>query len=254
MRRRGDTVRRLTSYAELETLCGAMVKDWFRQKRRAGARCVDIEEFAKEYLGLAVTYESFAEPDPGRIGFLSDGARPLRVRRNGGTEEAVFPAGTVVVEKFLLGQRESGRRRFTIAHEAAHAVLQRHVPAQTGTAAAFFSGFDPDAEYSADMLRGAMSVNECFANRAAACLLMPRFLTEKTLARHNASRPVTVYGEGILSQDTKFLVQKMADEMGVSYTAFLNRLRELDLTERRPVEEYLRGGLRFGGGTHENAG
>ena len=56
-----------------------------------------------------------------------------------------------------------------------------------------------------------------------------------------------LYENGILSQDQKLLIQKMADMMGVSYTAFFNRLSELDLFERRPVEEYLHSGLRYGG-------
>ena len=56
-----------------------------------------------------------------------------------------------------------------------------------------------------------------------------------------------LYENGILSQDQKLLIQKMADTMGVSYTAFFYRLSELGLFERRPVEEYLHGGLHYGG-------
>ena len=94
-----------------------------------------------------------------------------------------------------------------------------------------------------------LSVNECFTNRAAACLLMPRFLVERVLRRHNSSKKVICYDSGILSQDQKLLIQKMADTLGVSYTAFYNRLSELDLFEHRPVEEYLHSGLKYGGET-----
>ena len=92
-----------------------------------------------------------------------------------------------------------------------------------------------------------LSINEYFANRAAACLLMPRFLVKRVLKRHNESRKVVLYDEGILSQDQKLLIQKMADTMGVSFTAFQTRLHELDLFERRPVDEYLHLRLQYGG-------
>ena len=48
----------------------------------------------------------------------------------------------------------------------------------------------------------------------------------------------------------RVLIQKMADTLGVSFTAFHTRLSELDLFERRPVEEYLHEGLRYGGELH----
>ena len=97
-----------------------------------------------------------------------------------------------------------------------------------------------------------LSVNECFTNRAAACLLMPRFLMERVLKRHNESKRVVIYEGGVLAQTQKLLIQKMADAMGVSFTAMIMRLFELGLMECRPIEEYLHAGLQYGGGL--NAG
>ena len=239
-------MKRFTSYSEIEALCEAMIKDFFRSRRYTGSLCVDIVGFVGEYLGLPIVYESFAEPDPGRIGFRSDGERPLRVRRENGDQQVVYPAGTIVIEKFLLDPGESARKRFTISHEGAHDVLGRHIPIQTR--AAFHSGYDPDEVYTRETISGMLSVNECFANRAAACFLMPGFLTRRVLKRHNCAKKIIMYEGGVLAQDQKLLVQKMADTMGVSYTAFLNRLHELDMFETRPMEEYLRSGLCYGGG------
>ena len=115
-------MKRFTSNDEIEDLCEAMIKDFFKSKHYTNVTCVDIEAFVKEYLGVPIVYESFAEPDPGRVGFLSDGRRPLMVRRNGKVEEITFPPRTAVIERFLLGPRESARKRFTIAHEGAHDV------------------------------------------------------------------------------------------------------------------------------------
>ena len=107
--------------------------------------------------------------------------------------------------------------------------------------------FDADTPYSQEMLREMLNINECFANRAAACFLMPGFLVQRVLKRCNDSKKVIIYDNNILAQDQKLLIQKMADTMGVSYTAFFYRLSELDLFERRPVEEYLHKNLHYGG-------
>ncbi len=243
-------MKKFTSYDEIETLCEAMIKDFFRGKHYTNVLCVDIEAFVKEYLGIPIVYESFAEPDPGRVGFYADGERPLLVNRGNRKKNVVYPARTIVIEKYLLQPKESARKRFTISHEGAHDVLGRHIPIQTSPAAAFHSEYDPDMSYSQEMLHEMMSVNECFTNRAAACLLMPRFLVERVIRRHNNFQKVVVYctEDGtVLSQDQKLLIQKMADTMGTSYTAFSTRLRELDLYETKPMEEYLHSGLCYGG-------
>ena len=243
-------MKRFTTNDEIENLCEAMIKDFFKSKHYTNVMCVDIEAFVREYLGVPIVYETFAEPDPGRIGFLSDGKRPLLVRRGGKTEQVLFPARTAVIESYLQNPKESARKRFTIAHEGAHDFMDRHIPLQASPAAAFHSEFDPEMTYTPDMLKTMLNVNECFTNRAAACFLMPGFLVARVLKRHNNSQKVILYDNGILSQDQKILVQKMANALGVSYRAFYNRLMELNLFDRRPVEEYLHAGLRYGGEIH----
>ena len=240
-------MKRFTSDDEIESLCEAMILDFFRSRHIKNPMCMDIEAFVRDYLGMQIIYETFAEPDPGRVGFLSDGVRPLSVRRGDNVEQVVFPKRTVVIEKYLQKPVENPRRRFTIAHEGAHDVLARHVPLQISPSATFHSEYDNEATYSNEMLQEMLSMNEFFTNRAAACLLMPRFLIERSLKLHNNSQKVIRYDNGILSQDQKLLIQKMADTLGVSYTALYLRLSELNLFELRPIGEYLRSGLRYGG-------
>lgn len=165
-------MKKFTTYSEIENLCEAMIKDFMKRKHYTNAHCVDIEAFVTEYLGIPIIYETFAEPDPGRIGFLSDGIRPLWVVRGNEKKQVLFPKNTVVLEKYLQTQTEIGRKRFTITHEGAHFVLSEHIPAQTDAYAAFHSEFDTEMVYSPEMLREMLSINESFGNRAAACLLM----------------------------------------------------------------------------------
>ena len=120
-------MKKFTTNDEIESLCEAMIKDFFKRRHYTNVLCVDIEGFVEEYLGIPIVYETFAEADPGRIGFLADGKRPLSVRREGMTQQVVFPQRTAVIESFLLSPKESARKRFTIAHEGAHDVINRHI-------------------------------------------------------------------------------------------------------------------------------
>lgn len=161
-------MKTFTTYAEIEKLCDAMILDYQKQKKYEAVFCVDIEGFVTEYLGLDIMYESFAEEDPGRIGFFSDGKRPLRLFRDEKRQEIIFPENTIVIDQYLLNPCESGRKRFAIAHEGAHMVIKRHVPFRHESHA-FYSEFNGDVEYTKALIREMMNLQESFANRAAAC-------------------------------------------------------------------------------------
>lgn len=116
-------VRKLTTSDEIENLCEAMIMDFMKRKHYTNSRCVDIEAFVTKYCGIPIGYETFAEPDPGRIGFFSDGKRPVWVMREHQKSQVVFPDQTAVIERCLQRPNEIGRKRFTIAHEGAHFIL-----------------------------------------------------------------------------------------------------------------------------------
>ena len=80
---------------------------------------------------------------------------------------------------------------------------------------------------------------ELYANRLAAVLLMPKSLVMRTLKKHHNGEPVKLYGTSIIAQDDKLAMMRMADSMGVSYTALFNRMRELDIFDRRDGDEYM---------------
>ena len=52
---------------------------------------------------------------------------------------------SVVLDKYLLLKSEFGKRRFTLAHEAAHKLLEKHNPMQS---AAFRREFNSNDTYS----------------------------------------------------------------------------------------------------------
>lgn len=121
-------MKTFTSFHELDALGEGLSRDYITRTHRWNARCFDIEGFITDYLGLHIIYESFAEKDRSKIGFLANGITPLLVYRDGVIASIVFPKDTIVLERFLLRPEESSRRRFTLAHEAAHKIMERHVP------------------------------------------------------------------------------------------------------------------------------
>lgn len=201
------------------------------------AECVNIELFVTDYLKLPLVYESFAEEETDRLGFTSNGKRKLKVMREGKQVELVFPTHTIVVDSYLKKQSEDGKRRFTIAHEAAHNIFDRDNGGRCE--AHFYSGFDSEKEYSVEALRERMNMCEWQANAMAAAILMPRFLVEKALQEYAGRSSLPIYGNTILSQRSKKVIDKIASVLGVSCSSLVIRLRELGLLEHRDKSEYV---------------
>lgn len=123
-------MRSYISYDELEELGETIVKAYVGKTKRYNALCVDIEGLVTDYIGLTVVYETIAEDDPNKIAFLSNGKRPLWIFRDHKRTPVVFPKNTVVLDKILLHENESSRRRFTLGHEGAHCIIAKQNPMQ----------------------------------------------------------------------------------------------------------------------------
>lgn len=201
------------------------------------AECVNIDLFVTDYLKLPLTYENFAEGEKDRLGFTSNGKRKLKVMREGKQLELVFPAHTIVIDSYLKKQSEEGKRRFTIAHEAAHNIFDRDNGGRCE--AYFYSGFDSERDYTVEALRERMNMCEWQANAMAAAILMPRFLVEQALQKYSGRSTLPIYGNTILSQRSKRVIGKMASVLRVSYSSLMIRLRELNLLEHRDKSEYV---------------
>ena len=234
----------LVSFQELDVLGEGLVKDYAKKVHRSNAMCLDIDGFITDYLGLRIAYESIAEEDMSKIGFLSDGISPLKVIRDKTETFVTFPKGTIVIEQFLTGDSESAKRRFTLAHEAAHAILAKHVPLQVG--GCFQNEFDKSIPYSKEDIRRMFSLNEVFASRLGAAILMPEYRMDRALKKYNDGNKVLCYG-GIFPQQEKLLIRKLANALGVSVSAMSNRLKELKLLDNQPLDLYIREELLYGG-------
>lgn len=225
---------------EIEELAEGLMRQYLGQKWDIPLR-VDIEGFLTGYLCLPLKYRSFAEDDCSKIGFISDGITPLQVMEGRRAIRETFPKGTVVLEKCLLNRGEEGRRRFTLAHEAGHFIMDRTV-----TMASFRQEYGRERAYNPSEYRELLNFREARVDRLAAALLMPGFMVRAVLENFGVSSLIPIYGNNILRLEDKLLVQKMAAVMGVSYTAFLIRLKELGLLTRHDISEYIAGEIGLG--------
>lgn len=233
------------SRAEIDEISEGLIVVYARQNPKKVIPSVDIEHFITGFLKQKIEYASFAEEDRGKIGFTADGETPLFVCSEGKVHPVVFPKDTIVLERFLLAEKETGRRRFTMAHEAAHLILNR-MRAAPGTAR-FHSEYDQERVYGKEELQEMFHSIEWQADAMAASLLMPGFLVEKELSRFTDTGAVRIYGDTTFAAGDKAALRKMADRLGVSYTALVIRLKHLGKLERHDICEYVSRELGLGG-------
>ena len=225
------------SRAELEEISEGLITAYANKFSNRVIQSIDIEHFITEFLMLRIEYASFAEDDAGRIGFLADGATPLLIHQDGKIIPFVFPKDTIVLDKFLLAEKEQGRRRFTMAHEASHHILSKMyaMPSE----GRFHAEYDSERSYSKEELAQMFASVEWQADTMGASLLMPRRIIENALAKYNQSNPIRVYGDNTITSKDKAVIRRMAAYIGVSYTALVIRLRDMGLFEYHNILEYI---------------
>ena len=196
---------------------------------------IDIDGIAR-FLNLQVQYEQIAEDDQDKSGFVSNGTYPLCVRRQNESVGIVFPKDTIILDAFLRRPSENCRRRFVLAHEISHILINRADPLHNP--ACFDREYDSERQYSFQELQERLNLGECQANAMAAMLLMPMPLLQNTLRRHLHRSRLPVYGECVLLPSTKPAIHTMADELGVSFSALLIQLKKYNLVDYRNITEY----------------
>lgn len=234
------------SRAEIEEISEGLIMVYAQKHSNKVVQSIDIEHFITEFLSLKIEYASFAEDDGGKMGFLADGETPLLIHQNGKIIPFVFPKDTIVLDKFLLSEKEQGRRRFTMAHEASHHILGKMYAIPS--AGRFHTEYDSERSYSKEELAQMFASAEWQADTMGASLLMPKRIIDNALAKYNHSQPIKIYGDNTLTQRDKVIIRKMASYIGVSYTALFIRLRDMNLFEYHDISEYISKELNLGGG------
>lgn len=171
-------MKTLVNSTEIEEV-GESIICRYLGRRKHPPRCIDIEGFIEDYLHLPIEYAVIADGDFDKIGFLSDGEYALDVQEGGRTIKRIYPKGTIVIDRSLLREDQSGRRRFTLSHEAAHVIFGRMSPLVSSPC--FKRSYDRERTYDLAELRERFNIGEIQVDRLASVLLMPRFIVEQTL-------------------------------------------------------------------------
>ncbi len=220
------------SNASIDELGSSLIKAYMGKEADKNF-AVDIEGFVTNYLKLSIEYHSFAGKDISKLGFISDGITPLQISENGKARSVVFPKGTIVIESCLKNEAENGRRRFTIAHEAAHYVLDKSL-----AAAKYRREFDCDNNYSIGEMKEIFNIGETSVDRLGAALLMPEFKLRGYLQSKNRDN-ITIYDNDFIRPEDNIFLQRMAADVGASVTALKIRIKQLGLYKKKSMDEYL---------------
>lgn len=222
------------SFKELDEIGECIILSYLGVKA-TDTKSIDIEKLAK-CLGLKIVNVTFAETDMSKAGFLADGISPLHIKCNGKIIKKIYPKKTLVIDSYFQNEKESNRKRFLIAHEIAHYIINRISNKQIS---AYNTEFDFEKEYSIEELKNMLKLNESQADHLAASILMPKYLVVKTMDELFNGKKLILYGNQIVDIKSKPLIKQLANSMGVSYKACFIRLKDLNLFEKRDMSEYL---------------
>ena len=96
---------------------------------------------------------------------------------------------------------ESSRRRFTLAHEISHILINRADP--THTAPCFNRIYDTERRYDLNEPHERMNLGECQANTMAVIILMPKELLTVSVRSHFRKNKIPVYGDCVFLPEIK---------------------------------------------------
>ena len=219
------------STEELEGMGEAVVMKFYGSGINDIPEYVDIVALASGLFGLTVINRRIME-DHKKQGFLSDGKYPLEIMEGSKVKKVVYPKGTIVIDSKLLAG-DPGRRRFCIAHEVAHYILNGPVEA------CFKDEFDKMDDYKIEELKKMFSPTEYQVDNLAAALLMPRHVFCYSVASIFGNKKIPVYGNHIFKPVDQIRIQQLKKKLGVSFTALFIRLKTYGFLEEHTYEEYL---------------
>ena len=196
---------------------------------------LDIIDFAQHYMNLTVRYEDLTCKNRTVLGCIAYENTVLVLDPNDPNTHIPISARTVFLNKSLKKRDQKGRRNFTLAHECAHNAVHSIYP----KAWTEFQCREPGREYSLRELITGDDWCEWQANTLASELLMPTHLIYGLLKQEGYREKVKVYPKDRLLFDERRLIRNMTDFLGVSKSALLIRLKQLNLLDYRNWDEYL---------------
>lgn len=222
---------------EIDEIGEGLVRKYNYQAFIQGAP-TDIEGFISDRLNYKIVYDRLADKDLGRMAFIADGKNAVWLWRGGKRVEVVPPGSMIVIDEFLRQEKNKTRRRFVLAHEAGHIIMDL-LNNNVGTVA-YDNEFDSAQEYSLKDFVEMFNINENKATSMGVALLIPKTLVinhiRTMIAPH---KRIPLYGNCVLCSSDRAIINKVAEHFQVSYKSMFYRLRDLKLFETRDIDEYI---------------
>ncbi len=235
----------ILSHKQIEEIAAAVTGDFnqfffgdgFENSRRF-VQCTPIDQFAKDFLGLSVSFARLSA-DGSICGLTAYADTEYEIEEMGIKRTIPLKQNQVLLDESFIkpGQVKQlcGKRRFTLAHECAHQILYQY-ESDEGKAACQ-KKYAAHSTFSLRDLKTHEDWNEWQANALGAAILMPQSEIDLAMWYFAAGRKLINY-DGRFSYRDKMTLSMICQQLGVSKSAAIIRLRQLGHLEDRPYLEY----------------
>ena len=235
----------ILTHKKIEEIAAAVTKDFneFFFGKEADevriARATPIDQFAKDYLGLEVSFARLSHD--GSICGLTAYADTEYITEEMGIKRTIpLRQNQVLLDESFIrpGQvhKLCGKRRFTLAHECAHQILYSMEDEEAK--AACQQKYAARTAYSLRDLKSREDWNEWQANVLGAAILMPQKEIDLAMWYFAGGKTLINY-EGRFAYHDRLSLSMICSQLGVSRAAAVIRLRHLGYIEDRPYLEYV---------------
>ena len=234
----------ILSHKQIEEIAAAVTKDFneFFFGKEADvvriARATPIDQLANDYLGLKVSFARLS-PDGSVCGLTAYADTEYIIEEMGIQRTIPLKRNQVLLDESFIkpGQvrKLCGKRRFTLAHECAHQILFQMESDEVRETCQ--KKYAARTAYSLRDLKTREDWNEWQANALGAAILMPQKEIDLAMWYFAAGKSLTNY-EGQFSYRDRLSLNLICQQMGVSKSAAIIRLRQLGYIEDRPYMEY----------------
>lgn len=235
----------ILSQKNIEEIAAAVTKDFNEfyfgcssEDTRRMARGTPIDQFAKEYLGMNVSFARLSSD--GSICGLTAYADTEYITEEMGVKRVIpLRKNQILMDASFIqpGQvyKLCGKRRFTLAHECAHQILFQ-MESET-VRSSCTQKYSARTAYSLRDLKTRENWNEWQANVLGAAILMPQKEIDLAMWYFAGGKKLINY-EGVFAYRDKLSLTMLCQQLAVSKSAAVIRLRQLGYIEDRPYQEY----------------
>lgn len=164
------------TYDEIDEIGEGLIRKYQYQSFIQGTP-TDIEGFITSNLGYQIVYDRIAERDAGKMAFLADGRGALWIWQSGQRVSVVPPKGLIIVDEYLRQEQNVKKRRFVLAHEAGHILMDRL--GNNPVTSAFSQEFDAEQKYTVKELAAMFSIAESMATATVTASMREGILITK---------------------------------------------------------------------------